>query len=556
MTALLGFTMLVEPAAGGTALTGGGLNSPGYYQNVPRPHCGAGSNPETGFQGEVPLANRAAGFQGFSCNLQLIGQSQGEGASWQNAWYGTCDYYDTADNQGQGPTHVGAQQHLGTVVLDVANPSHPTPTAYLASPAMLHPWEDLKVNQKRGLLAGQLESGTPFDVYSVKNDCAHPVLLASVPMPTTAQGHEGEWEPDGRTYWADSAGTSIHAIDVSDPTHPKYMFSWTAPDSASTHGMSFSTDGTRGYFVTTSITPAALASHPNGFVIADISDIQFRRPHPQVREVSHVYWSDGSEAQGTIPVTIGSRKYLMVWDELGSAGLAMQSGYAYSCASGLLPYGIPRIYDITDERHPVLVSKLTLQTNQPANCATTIPECSGQVIFCYDSHYCEVDTRVNTTALACGFFNSGIRVFDVRDPYHPKEIAYFNPPAQLTKDPQLWGSEHAHGDIGGSVINADWCTSQVRFYTAADGSHELWAQCQDNGMMVLKFTNGAYPLPASGTTPIALRDNPASVSVAARAAGSSPEGSSLPQTGGSVQLAIWALAAATAGLAVFRVCPR
>jgi hypothetical protein len=36
----------------------------------------------------------------------------------------------------------------------------------------------------------------------------------------------------------------------------------------------------------------------------------------------------------------------------------------------------------------------------------------------------------------------------------------------------------------------------VRFFHAADGSWELWAQCQDNGFMALKFTNHAYPLRA------------------------------------------------------------
>jgi hypothetical protein len=51
------------------------------YQVVPRAHCGSGSNPETGFQGEVPLTDRAAGFMGFSCNLKRIGQFQRRGRS-------------------------------------------------------------------------------------------------------------------------------------------------------------------------------------------------------------------------------------------------------------------------------------------------------------------------------------------------------------------------------------------------------------------------------------------------------------------------------------------
>jgi hypothetical protein len=50
-------------------------------------------------------------------------------------------------------------------------------------------------------------------------------------------------------------------------------------------------------------------------------------------------------------------------------------------------------------------------------------------------------------------------------------------------------------------MSADWCTSQIRFTQAADGTLELWAQCQDNGFMTLRFTNGAYPLGPTVTVP-------------------------------------------------------
>ena len=457
-----------------------------YYQSIPRPSCGVGSMPETGFQGEVPAADRASGRSqtGYRCNLELVGQSQNEGASWQNTWYGHCDYYDTADNQGQGPTHAGAQQHPGTAVVDVSDPAHPSVTEWLTTPAMLHPWESLKVNQPRGLLAGHLTAGPWFDVYDVSADCAHPKLLSSVSLPHN--GHEGEWSPDGMTYWGSST-SEYHAVDVSDPGHPKEILEW-APPCACTHGLSISDDGTRAYFTTLGSAPAAVAGQLDGLIIADVSDVQYRRPNPQVRVLSQITWPDGNDAQHTIPMTIGGRPFLAFVDETGSGGIATNGGWNYACAAGLPPFGVARIFDISDEHNPKLVSRLTLQTDDPANCAVAAQEVSGQAIFGYDSHYCSVDQRHDPTAMACGYFNSGIRVFDIRDPYHPKEIAYFNPPAQVAMQGGLPGSEH----LGAKT--ADWCSSQVRFIKSPP---MLWAQCQDNGFMTLRFTNGAYPLAAS-----------------------------------------------------------
>lgn len=425
---------------------------------VPRAECGPGSVPETDIQGRVPVEDRVSGRsqEGYRCNMELVSQLQGVGASWQMAWYEDCVYY--------GTTFPGAH---GVQVLDVSDPENPVLSTALTTPAMLDPWESLKVNEKRGLLGADtgwnIAGPAFFDVYDLKQDCANPQLLATLPAQAPV-GHEGEWAPDGLTYYV---GFQPSIIDVSDPELPKYIPN--SGNEGSGHGLSVREDGNRMY--------AVGASCGNGLKILDTSQVQARVLNPQLPTVGEVCWTDGSTAQHTIPVYYAGQPYLIFVDELGQ--------------------GAARIIDIRDETQPVVVSKLKLEIHLPPAEQERAADCAGAGIFCYEAHYCSVDQKDNPTALACGYFQSGLRVFDIRDPLKPREIAYYNPPAQVGKKAQLTGSEHQNGLLASQTAtdtSADWCSSQPRFVKERG---ELWATCQDNGFMVLKFTNDAWPISES-----------------------------------------------------------
>jgi hypothetical protein len=100
-----------------------------------------------------------------------------------------------------------------------------------------------------------------------------------------------------------------------------------------------------------------------------------------------------------------------------------------------------------------------------------------------------VDDTNEATVLACGYFNSGVRVFDIRNPLAPREIAYYNPAGVQTPSP---GSQHAAfggpAAVGGK--KPDWCSAQIHIDKVKG---ELWTTCQDNGALALKFTNGVWP---------------------------------------------------------------
>src|SRR5499426_2473867 len=500
---------------------------------VPKAKCGPHDRPETALQGQVPAALRAAGFQGFHCNLELIGQFRGNGANWQTTQFKqrvhghhgrhhddddddkggskkirACGYHGTAS-----PTLSGTgRTQFGVPVVDLTDPREPTATAYLTTPSMLDPWESLKVNERRQLLGadnGQNGGGGPeVDIYDLSQDCRFPQLLASAPVGTGADGggvvtpiigHEGSWAPDGLTYYGgDLRNRQYYAVDTTDPTRPKLLANW-VPGIANVHGMSISDDGKRGYFVSLGSAVIADLTDPtktgtNGLLIYDLSEIQARMPNPQVRLVGQVLFKDGSTAQHTINVKIGGKPYIIFVDEGGSGGRT-QAGWTAACAAGFPPFGVARIIDISDETHPKIVSRLLLETNNPAHCAQVLPDLVGLTGFTYDSHYCSVDNRKNATTLACGYFNSGIRVFDIRDPRRPKEIAYYNPPGTVTASP---GSNHANR-VGGWVAGGpDWCSAQVHL-DAKNG--RLWTTCQDNGVLVLKFRKGVWPFDETTTPP-------------------------------------------------------
>ncbi|WP_257214699.1 LVIVD repeat-containing protein [Variovorax sp. 54] len=409
----------------------------------------------------------------------------------------------------------------GVPVIDITDPAKPWRTQSLVTPAMLDPWESLRVNARRQLLIADnggnvgYMGGPEIDVYDLSADCRTPQLLASMEVgtgkdggiqpPQRPAGHEGNVSPDGLTYYiGDFLGGRYHAVDITHSTKPRLVASF---DMATTglggpHGLSVSEDGKRAYVVSSHVaTPSEMldpdAPARNGFLILDTSEVQARVPDAQMKVISSVTFKDGSVAQHTIPVTIGGKPHLVMVDEAGSAGLSGTASVKQACDAKQVAYPMARIYDISDEKKPVLVSKLMLETHDPANCDKVLPDIAGLSIFTYGSHYCSVDNRDNGTALACSYFNSGVRVFDIRNPARPKEIAYYNPAGATT--PRA-GS--LHSELGAAVSGGpDWCASRADF----DFDRGLLTtMCQDNGLLVLKFAKGTWPFAQS--TPSTLQN--------------------------------------------------
>jgi hypothetical protein len=377
---------------------------------TPQADCGPGSRPETGLQGRVSPEDHASGraAEGFTCNTELVGSYTHPSPLGTVGGYRVHRYVDAAghecafyDSTLLFPTTV-ADQEAGVNVLEMSDPSHPRLTDTLVTPAMVSPHESLSFNQKRGLLVAV--TGNPaflpgiVDVYDASEDCRHPVLKSS--SPTGVFGHEGNIAPDGRTFYSASPGTAtIVAVDISNPSLPTPI----AFGDYDSHGLSISDDGNRAY----------VAGINDGLLILDTSEVQARVPNPTIRKISSLTWSSMSIPQTAIPITIDGHPYLVEIDEFGF-GDAVGAG---------------RIIDIGDETQPQVISNLRLEVHQSEhfdelrNDPGTLSPLQG-----YAGHYCNVPQREDPEIVACSMILSGLRIFDIRDPYHPREIAYFNAP--------------------------------------------------------------------------------------------------------------------------------
>ncbi|WP_425302849.1 LVIVD repeat-containing protein [Nocardia wallacei] len=460
-------------------------------------HCGPGSSPETGLQGDIPAADRASrrSTQGYDCNLTRVGGYIGRGGGIVSASFDHCVYVGSLF-----PGNIGGPAP-GVQVLDVSDPRNPALSATLTEPAMLAgTWETLKVNTSRKLLVG---AGVPLltgagllSIYDV-SDCAHPRLLNPGPgtdplqlLPITA--HEGAFSPDGNTYWASGVAPGlVHAVDLTDPSNPRVV--WQGMPGLAMHGMGISDDGNRVY----------LSDNMGGLVTLDSSAVQRRDPNPQVPVLARMTWSDGWATQHSIPVTYDDHHYLFTVDEAGSGGV--------------------KLIDVEDDAHPRIRNTVKLEINLPENQDSAMASSMGGGVFGYDAHYCTADRPHNPTAMACGWVSSGVRVFDVRDPFDVHEIAYYNPPAQTGRNLDLWNSPHAWasivgvpmlaapavitaltegkfdpaqalssrtGMLAGGDLSGDWCFSGPLWR-----GNQLWTSCSDNAFLALELDPSVYTPP-------------------------------------------------------------
>jgi hypothetical protein len=429
------------------ALVLGLLVVPVSDSNAAAPKCGRFDLPETGLQGDVPRADQLSGraMQGYNCGVALVGHSDlgGSGGHANMAWAGDCAYV--------------ASSGQGISVVDVSDPRNPTLVSTLhgnGSDFTLETIAATKVGDRAVLVAGRygaipIQVPSPMDIYDI-TDCAHPRLASSFTFPDNI--HNLTFSPDATRVYAT---LPIQVLDITDIAKPTFLGKLddqipvpSFPGKYLSHEIVTSRDGNTLYL-------GGQTPNYSYFTIVDITGWPAREP----RILSQVEGRGHSIRLARIK----GRTY----------ALHSEESIVGPTAKGCVPEEMnpfagaaqPWLSDVTDPTNPNMrISQFRLAINEPANCATEIADGVNASV-----HYHDVDDPSRTTFAMLSMWNAGLRIVDIRDPYHPKEVGYFNPGAFYTP---------------GDDVLLDKAWGHVR-YVASTG--QIWFASQSGGFWVVEL---------------------------------------------------------------------
>ena len=499
--------------------------------------CGAHDRRETGLQGQVPKADQTSGRakKGYNCGLELIGftpldktadgKDSRPNANANMAWAGRCAYvsgsadtYFTQRGVSQGAQ--AATTGAGVAVVDVHDPQHPAMVRILRAPGATQTSETLHaITRPDGtgvLVVGQYgldyenSAPKPMDIYTYDTrdrNCGHlrhidnpadPKKLATFMWPRNI--HNLTITPDGNYVYATMP---TQAIDLRQmwkhpgaraATHIKYVGLLDNAVKANAASVGPSSD----------LLPSSARVAPRAVNFLDSHEawatddttLYTGGQTPLGENLSVVdvrAWlaSDGAKPATLISeyagrghsirsATINGHRYLLHSEEsVFGAGFGCLPQLANPGAGAAEPF----LTNIDDPKKPKTVAQMGLEINEPQNCAAQVADGENDSV-----HYHDVDSTMNTHFVMASMWNAGIRIFDVRDPIKPTEVAYFNPadvagPGQGTQLDQAWGH-----------IRYDQSRGEIWFATASGGFFVVRIEDQVRRQLKLPAVTSTAPL--------------------------------------------------------------
>ncbi len=393
-------------------------------------------------------------------NVRLIGHNELQGRdSLQVVLKGNYAYIGHHRGEEFNPLS-GKVESNGTMIVDVTHPRQPKIVKHIpgrkGAESRAVQGAEKYFDGKDYLLRNQ-ESGefTGFEIWDITNK-ANPQMVSTIGPLHAA--HKSWWDAKtGHAYlsgtWPGWRGQHLILYDLKNPHHPKFVANWglpgQRPGDASSSGVNLHhpvVSGNRAYL-----------SYLFGgdMVILDIAD------KTQPKMIAHLdFFPPNSGIHTTVPFrgievpnsTKGLkdvRNFLVLSEEF----------FAYNCQE------LRRqlyIVDVTEETKPVRVA--TFKVPEEDFCERGGRFGPHQFAETKDGEI------IGGTLLYIAYFNAGLRVVDISDPYPPREVGFYIP------DPT--GQEKSQGQRVIQTNDADLDYRGLIYITDRAG----------NGMHVLQFT--------------------------------------------------------------------
>ena len=405
--------------------------------------CGLKDTPETGIQGDVPLADQQSGRaqQGYNCGLAVVGYNDLGGASGSDV---------------TGIDHCAYVKSTGGIrVIDVSDPAAPVVVQTLPLTVTSENIYARKARDRSLLVAAGAATAAgqpvPAYVWDVK-DCTNPVLLGTVGFPGLSPGdptvqsqiHNIELTPDGKKIYG---SLPLQVADISNLADPstwtvqqfqcelaaqaplgfsgilfsQARFATNHPQCANllAHELEFNKSGTRMY----------IGGQMSGTSATQIDPLH--RPwhtELQLRVVDITVWppqiigvTEPASGHGVRRATIGGIPFLLNSNENVNPDFRTVNG-CHTDKDLIRGAAQAFLTDISDETAPQVVSELELAINKETNCGAQLASRVRSSI-----HYAELNDPDHTKFAMVSMGNAGLRIFDVRRPSTPREAAYWNP---------------------------------------------------------------------------------------------------------------------------------
>jgi hypothetical protein len=387
-----------------------------------------------GLQGAVPLDDQTNGRsqQPYAWNMRLVGHQdiQNRGENGNLGWIGNCAYV---------AAYFGGKDPLeGMAVVDASTAASPSVVKmFPGTPGTRE--SQVEANEKRGVVVvmpfrvaktpyGDPPGPTQLQIYDASKDCRAPVRVGTYDFGDIVT-HEFRISADGNTIYAtvsgaDEKGDALSAIDVTDLAHPRLITTWDLSQEpgmpkSGMHDLDVNDEGTRAYCNVSWMVDGV--TH-QGLTILDTTAVAQRAAAGKIRRISSFNWGPPENfgyTHSSQLARINGRPYVITEDEtMGDQGGPDNHGVG-------APWGWARIIDISDERYPLQVSTIKLQANEQRFADKTDRDKA-----IYGTHYLGVDDAKNTSLAFFTWYSSGLRAWDIRDPYAPKEIGYYIPGAR------------------------------------------------------------------------------------------------------------------------------